>query len=119
MHRVGVDLVETARIGRALARYGDRFLQRVYTPAEIAYCRGRVQSLAARWAAKEAVSKALGLGIGFIRWRDIEVRNDVRGAPFLELHGQAEAVARELGLKDWAISLTHTAEQAVAFVVAM
>jgi holo-[acyl-carrier protein] synthase len=119
MHRVGVDLVETRRIGRTLERHGDRFLKRVYTRAEIDYCRGRVQSLAARWAAKEAVSKALGLGIGFIRWRDIEVRNDVHGAPFLELHGQAEAMARELGLKDWALSLTHTSDHAVAFVVAM
>jgi holo-[acyl-carrier protein] synthase len=119
MHRVGVDLVETLRIGRALERHGDRFRQRVYTPAEIRYCRGRVQSFAARWAAKEAVSKALGLGIGFIRWRDIEVINDVHGAPHLELHGQALAVAQELGLTDWALSLTHTADHAMAFVVAM
>ena len=119
MHRVGVDLVETQRIGRALDRHGDRFRQRVYTSAEIRYCRGRVQSYAVRWAAKEAVSKALGLGIGFIRWRDIEVINDAHGAPHVELHGQALAVAQELGLRDWALSLTHTVDHAMAFVVAM
>ena len=118
MHRVGVDLVDTHRIGRMLERHGDRFLDRVYTPAEKEYCKGRVLSLAARWAAKEAVSKALARGFAGIPWRDIEVINDARGAPHVLLYGAAHAEAEALGLTEWSISLSHTEEYAVAFVVA-
>ncbi len=120
---VGVDLVEIPRIERALARYGDRFLERVFTPAERAYARGRVPELAARFAAKEAVSKALGVGMRMlapdgIGWRDVEVLGDWRGRPEVTLHGPAAERAAELGLTEWAVSLSHTREYAIAFVVA-
>jgi len=120
---VGVDLVEIARFERILARYNDRLLERVFTPAEIVYCRGRLPELAARFAAKEAVSKALGVGVRMlardgIHWRDVEVVGDARGRPLVRLHGRAAERARELGLVDWAISLSHTRDQAIALVVA-
>lgn len=117
MQRVGVDLVEVGRIRAALQRHGDRFLRRVFTAAECDYCRGRAPALAARWAAKEAAAKALGWGIGEIRWLDIEVVNDERGAPTLALHGEALTRASALGLRAWAVSLSHTNEHAIAFVV--
>jgi holo-[acyl-carrier protein] synthase len=119
---VGVDIIEIERIRQVFQRHGERFLQRVYTEAEIAYCRGRVPELAARFAAKEAVSKALGTGIvgrGGIFWREVEVLPDVRGKPLVHLHGRAQDRAKSLGLKDFAISLSHSQEYAVAFVVAM
>jgi len=119
---VGVDIIEIKRIQQVLQRHGERFLQRVYTEAEMAYCRGRVPELAARFAAKEAVSKALGTGIvgrGGISWREVEVLPDARGKPLVHLHGQARDRAESLGLKAFAISLSHSQEYAVAFVVAM
>ena len=116
--RVGVDLVEVRRIRHAVEQYGPRFVERVYTPGECAHSGNRVPSLAARWAAKEAVAKALGTGIGPVGWREIEVLNDDRGAPYVCLHGSAAQLARDLGLKHWAISLSHTRELAIAFVMA-
>lgn len=116
--RSGVDLIEIRRIQAALDRHGRRFLQRVYTDREIACYGGRVPSLAVRWAAKEAVAKALGMGIGVIRWRDIEILNGGDGAPVLHLYGAAAARAAELGLSTWSLSLSHTHELAIAFVVA-
>ena len=123
MLTVGVDLVTIARIERSLDRYGDRFLQRVFTPAEILYSRGRAAELAARFAAKEAVSKALGVGMRMIArdgidWRDVEVIGDSRGKPLVYLYGRAAERADELNLTEWAISLSHTHEHAIAFVVA-
>jgi holo-[acyl-carrier protein] synthase len=119
---VGVDLVEISRIARAIERWGDRFLERVYTPSEIARCRGRVPELAVRFAAKEAVSKALGVGIwwrGGIGWQDAETLSDPLGKPEVTLHGRAIERARLLGLNQWAISLSHSDETAIAMVVAM
>jgi holo-[acyl-carrier protein] synthase len=119
---VGVDIIEIERIKQVLQRHGERFLRRVYTEAEIAYCRGRIHELAARFAAKEAMSKALGTGIvgrGGIFWREVEVLPDARGKPLIHLHGQAQDRAQSLGLKKFAISLSHSQEYAVAFVVAM
>lgn len=118
MLSVGVDLIETPRVTRALERWGARFLGRVYTSAELAYCRGRIPELAARFAAKEAISKALGTGLVGVDWREMEVLADGRGKPLVTLYGRALARAQELGLQRWAISLTHTDEQALAFVVA-
>jgi len=120
---VGVDLVEIPRIERVLARYGDRFLERVFTPAEVLYARGRTPELAARFAAKEAVAKALGVGMRMLApdgvgWREVEVLGDRRGRPEVYLHGRAAERAAELGLSEWAISLSHTRQYAVAFVVA-
>jgi holo-[acyl-carrier protein] synthase len=120
---VGVDLIELARIERVVARHGERFLARVYTEAEIAHCRGRVPELAARFAAKEAVSKALGVGMRLIGaegigWREVEVLPDGLGKPEVYLSGRAAALAAAQGLGTWAISLSHGQAQAVAFVVA-
>jgi holo-[acyl-carrier protein] synthase len=118
MLAIGVDLIELERIAATLARFDTRFLNRVYTPDELAYCAGRLGSLAARWAAKEATAKALGTGIGDVAFREIEVVRDERGAPALRLHGAAAALAAARGLDDWTISLSHTRTTAIAFVVA-
>lgn len=117
--RTGVDLIDIARIHDAIERHGERFLARVFTQAERCECGGRVASLAGRFAAKEAVAKALGCGIGDVRWLDIEVRSDENKAPYLVLHEEGERLAKELGLKTWSLSLSHTENQAIAFVVAV
>ena len=115
---VGVDIIEIERIRAALRRHGERFLQRVYTAKEQAYCRGRVPELAVRFAAKEAVSKALGTGLRGITWKEMEILGDKRGKPLVHLHGRAKARAKELGLSKFAISLSHSRDHAVAFVMA-
>jgi holo-[acyl-carrier protein] synthase len=120
---VGVDLIEVTRVERALARHGARFLDRVFTPAEIVYCRGRAPELAARFAAKEAVSKALGVGMRMmsrdgISWQEAEVIGDRRGKPFIRLYGRAAKLAEALELTEWAVSLSHTRDNAIAVVVA-
>jgi holo-[acyl-carrier protein] synthase len=115
---VGVDAVEIDRIARVYGKFGERFLRRVYSEREAARYRGRVNELAARFAAKEAVSKALGTGIVGIRWREIEIMPDRRGKPLVFLYGQAKERAELLGLNEFAISLTHARELAIAFVVA-
>jgi len=113
-----VDIIEIERIEAVLQRHGERFLQRVYTPKEQAYCRGRVPELAVRFAAKEAVSKALGTGLRGIAWQEMEILGDKRGKPLVYLHGRAKARAEELGLSEFAISLSHSRDYAVAFVMA-
>ena len=118
MKSVGVDIIKTARIAESVARFGERFLRRVYTNQELVYCNGRLGSLAARWAAKEAVAKALGTGIGDVSWQEIEVFNDDKLCPSIQLHGAAADLAGELGISTIAISLSHTVDYAVAFVVA-
>ncbi len=121
MLRIGVDLVEVHRIEAVIARYGDHFLKRVFTDAELEYAAGRPPSLAARFAAKEAVSKLLAVGIQHrdgVDWREIEILSGERGDPVLQLHGRAAARAAELGLQQMALSLSHTREHAIAFVVA-
>jgi holo-[acyl-carrier protein] synthase len=118
MKAIGVDMIETERIARSVARFGRRYLKRVYTERELAYCNGRIVSLAARWAAKEAVGKALGTGIGDVSWQEIEVVNLANCQPTLHLHGAAAQRAADLGLSSFALSLSHTKEMAIAFVVA-
>ncbi len=123
MLTVGVDLVHIPRIQQAVEHFGTRFLERVYTPTEVMFCRGRIPELAARFAAKEAVSKALGVGMRVlnrngISFRDVEVLPDLNGKPHVLLHGRAAERAQELGLTEWAISLSHERELAIAFVVA-
>ncbi len=123
MLTVGVDLIEIARVERILTHYGDRFLERVFTPAEILYCRARPAELAARFAAKEAVAKALGVGMRMIardgiNWQDAEIIGDARGKPLIRLYGRAAERAEQLDLTEWAVSLSHTREHAIAFVVA-
>ncbi len=118
MLSVGVDIIELARIERTLARFGERFLRKVFTAREVAYCRGRAPELAVRFAAKEAISKALGTGINGIGWREMELLADERGKPLVVLHGRAKARAEALGLSEWAVSLSHSDHDAIAFVVA-
>jgi len=118
MLSTGVDIIEIERVARAVARWGERFLSHVYTPDEVLFCRGRAPELAARFAAKEAVSKALGTGLAGIAWREIEVYADARGKPYVRLHGRAAARAAALGLSEFAVSLSHSREYAVAMVVA-
>ncbi|MDO8752454.1 MAG: holo-ACP synthase [Anaerolineales bacterium] len=115
----GVDLIEIARIRDALERHGERFIARVFTEAEQRDCGGRVSSLAARFAAKEAAAKALGCGIGIVSWLEIEIRSGENQAPYLILHGEGEKMAKQLGLSNWSLSLSHTEAQALAFVVAV
>lgn len=115
---VGTDIIEIARIKRSLNDFGDRFLRRVYTPREREWYGTRVDELAARFAAKEATSKALGTGIIGIRWQEMEVLPNRRGKPVLILHGRAAERARKLGLTDFSVSLTHSRTDAMAFVVA-
>jgi holo-[acyl-carrier protein] synthase len=117
--RIGVDLIDVARVEKTLAKYGERFLVRCFTPGERHYCADRPERLAARLAVKEAVGKALGTGIGDVAWLDIEIAGDERGRPVLQLHGAAARLAKSLGLCNWEISLSHTATQAIAFVVAL
>lgn len=114
----GVDLVEVRRVAALMARYGERFTGRVFTAAELADCAGRAESLAARWAAKEAVAKALGTGIGAVAFQEIEVTRGPVGQPELRLHGCAASLAARLGLTRWALSLAHDGGLALAFVVA-
>ncbi len=118
MLSVGVDIIEVKRIARAVERWGPRFLRHVYTEAEVARCRGRVPELAVRFAGKEAISKALGTGIKGISWTEMEILSDRRGKPTVTLYGKALARAEALGLGEWAISLSHSDDQALAFVVA-
>jgi len=115
----GVDLIEVERIKDSIARNGERFLERVYTAEELSLCGEDAASLAVRFAAKEAVAKALGCGIGDVRWQEIEILRDEARAPVLNLHGAAQVLADGLGLKTWSLSLSHTKAHAVAFVVAV
>jgi holo-[acyl-carrier protein] synthase len=117
----GIDLAEIKRIQQSMDRYGARFLDRVYTATEQAYCsrkRNAAESFAARFAAKEAGAKALGTGISFgVSWREIEVVRLPGGRPTLRFHGRAAQIAAHLGVTRSALSLTHTTELAMASVV--
>jgi holo-[acyl-carrier protein] synthase len=117
MLATGVDIIEISRVRGVLERFGQRFLDRVYTPNEIAFCRDRPPNLAARFAAKEATMKALGSGVRGIGWKDIEVIRHPSGAPSIKLHGRAKARAERLGVKEISVSLSHSRDYAVAFVV--
>jgi holo-[acyl-carrier protein] synthase len=117
----GVDLAEVDRIQAAIARYGARFIERIYTPAEIAYVErkaNRFERYAGRFAAKEAGMKAIGTGWkGGVRWQDFEVANLPSGRPTLKLHGEAERIASRLGVKQISLSITHTSELGMAHVI--
>ena len=116
--KTGIDIIEIDRIQAALDRYGERFIKRVFTEQEAYECRGGADALALRFAAKEAVSKALGTGIGPIAWREVETLHKWSGEPYLILHGAAEKIAKVLGLAVWAVSLSHNRANAIAVVVA-
>ncbi len=111
---LGLDIIRVDRIREALDRFGERFVGRVLTAAEARYVRGRPETFAGRWAAKEAVSKVLGLGVRGIGWRDIEIERLPTGQPAVRLHGRAAARADQLGLDRVAVSITHEREYALA-----
>jgi holo-[acyl-carrier protein] synthase len=116
--RTGVDIIEIERVARAIERHGSRFYSRFFTEREITESRRQAAALAARFAAKEAVAKALGTGIGVVTWTEIEIIRGPQRQPELRLHGTAARLAAELGLSEWAVSLSHTHQHAVAFAVA-
>jgi holo-[acyl-carrier protein] synthase len=117
----GIDIAEVPRIRATIGRFGRRFVERIYTAGEIAYVErkaNRFERYAARFAAKEAGMKALGTGLRHgVRWRDFEVRNLPTGRPTLQLHGRAQEIADRIGVKHISLSLTHTAETGMAFVI--
>ena len=114
----GIDLVEYALFRRYVEIGEDRFLERYYTPLERDYCKNSVSCLGARWAVKEAVSKALGTGFRVVRPIEIETRNSPMGKPLLQLYGNAARVSAELGIERWEISLSHEEANAIAIAVA-
>ena len=117
----GIDIAEVPRVRQSIERFGERFLQRIYTAGEISYCdrkANRVERYAARFAAKEAAMKALGTGWNHgVRWRDCEVVRLPGGRPNIAFHGKAAEIAAKLGVKNSSLSITHTAEQAFAQVI--
>jgi holo-[acyl-carrier protein] synthase len=117
----GIDIAEVPRIGQAIERFGERFLQRIFTAGEIRYCdskANRVERYAARFAAKEAAMKALGTGWNHgVRWRDCEVVRAPGGRPTMTFHGKAGEFAAKMGVNNIALSLTHTTEQAIAQLI--
>jgi holo-[acyl-carrier protein] synthase len=118
---LGVDIAEVDRISEAIARHGQKFLERIYTPAEIAYCnrhRNRAERFAGRFAAKEAVMKALGTGwSNGVRWVDLEVTRLPTGQPTIVLHGAAREIGERLGLRRASLSITHSGNTALAQVI--
>jgi holo-[acyl-carrier protein] synthase len=117
----GVDIVETARVQQSLERFGERFLNRCFWPEEVAYCQAMkypALHFAARFAAKEAISKAFGTGIGEkLGWKDIEIRKRDSGEPYVRLHGRGEALARARGVTEVFVSLSHCKQYAAAHAV--
>ncbi|MFC2068653.1 holo-ACP synthase [Chloroflexota bacterium] len=116
MRYVGIDIIEVARIEKAIARWGNLFLHRVYTDPEIRLYHQKPSSLAARFASKEAVMKLFGMGKRGINWRDIETLPKPSGQPMINLYGNAQNVAKTLGIKNITISLSHSKEYAIAIV---
>lgn len=114
----GVDMIEVGRLREAIERHGERFLRRIYTQAELTELKGNLPSLAARFAGKEAVAKALETGVGDLSWQEVEILRGPRREPVLHLYGAAERIARQRGIKHWSITISHTHEHALAFVVA-
>ena len=117
MHYIGIDIIEIARIEKAIARWGEGFLQRVYTEPELKLYHKKPSSLAARFAGKEAVVKMLGTQSKGISWKEIEILSDPSGQPLVHLYGKAQNRANGLGLGNLAISLSHSREYAIACVI--
>lgn len=114
----GIDIIEIDRIQNVLSRYGNRFLNKIFTPDEIQYCRGRSPNLAGRFAAKEATMKALKTGTRGVSWKDIEVIRASNGAPSIKLYNRALARSESLGVSSLSISFSHSRDYAVASVIA-
>ena len=117
-HEIGIDLIDIDRIRTVLGRYPDRFRLRVLTVHEQRYCGRRVERIAGRWAAKEAISKVLGLGVRGVGWREIEILPNRAGAPHVSLHGRAARRAEAMGLDVVTVSISHERHMAVAVAVA-
>ena len=113
----GIDLLEIDRLQDAFSRQGERFLQRIFTNREVEENVKKTESLAGRFAAKEAVAKALGCGIGDVAWKEIEILRTDIGAPQLVLHGAAAVISKKLGIENWSISISHTKSCAIAMAV--
>lgn len=117
-HEIGIDLIDIDRIVSVLERYPDRFRLRVLTDREQRYCGRKVERIAGRWAAKEAISKVLGLGVRGVGWREIEILPNQAGAPQVQLHARAARRAEALGLEEVTVSISHERRMAVAVAVA-
>ncbi len=119
MIKCGIDIINIERLAKINSAIRARFLKRVYTEKELAQAQNQNDSLSGLFAAKESVSKALGTGIGFVTWQDIEILHLPSGEPILHLHGNALLVAEQKGLSHWSISISHEKEFAIAMAVAM
>lgn len=117
--RSGIDIIEISRLDEINPAIRQRFITRVFTRDEIAQAHDRTEALTGLFAAKEAVSKALGTGIGYVRWQDIEIVHLPSGQPILKLHSKAQTVAEQLGLKSWSVSISHDRDKVVALAVAI
>lgn len=117
--RSGIDTIEISRLDEISASIRNRFIERVFTTREISQARNQNDALSGLFAAKEAVSKALGTGIGPINWQDIEILHLPSGQPIVRLHNQAEKIAKQLGLKEWSVSISHDRNKAIALAVAI
>jgi len=117
--QTGIDILEIERVQAVLERFGDRFLEKIYTSRERAQYQQKAEALAVCFAAKEAAVKALGTGIGPVDWREVEILHQPGGKPYLVLHERAESIARAQGLTGWSVSLSHSRDYAVAVVVAV
>lgn len=120
---IGTDIAECARIEKMIEKHGAHFVDHVYTPSEVKYCEEKKRSqehFAGRWAAKEAVLKALGTGwsVG-ISWKDVEIQNDLSGKPRIVLSGEALCVAQKQGIDDVLISISHCSSHAIAYAIAV
>ena len=116
-HYTGIDIIEISRIKKAVDRWGEVFLRRIYTDSELRLYHKSPSSLAARFASKEAVMKLLGTGRNGVSWLDIETLSNTSGKPMVKLYGQAQSEADKLGVKEIAVSLSHSKEYAIASVV--
>ena len=114
---VGIDIIEINRIEQAMLNWQNSFLKRIYSEVELETCQNKASRLAVRFAAKEAVMKALGTGTTNINWHDIEVISDANGAPLIQLYGEARNIAKNIGISEFSISLSHSKQYAIAFVV--
>lgn len=119
MIKSGIDLIRTNRLAEVNPRIRERFIQRVFTLAEQDQARNDNETLSGIFAAKEAVSKALGTGIGKVAWQDIEILHEWTGEPLVHLHGNASLVAQKKGLMQWSVSITHDGGLAAAVAVAI
>jgi holo-[acyl-carrier protein] synthase len=116
---VGIDIIEVERVRKVFAKHGERFLHRIFTDNEILQCRGKATRLAGRFAAKEAISKALGTGLHGVKWREMEIVQLRSGRPTVRLHGVAKVRAQQLGLSAFDVSIADLAETSIAIAVAV